>query len=169
MVICRWAVRAGVLVLFLGISVQAIAKDIASCSNPKGTAYYAERGVVGPENSGWQDDFVSGGITKVSMQGDGEFDLLYVDARKEITSSREGGGHVVLLHHGKSSFALMVVYPGTTAEVYTFISSSSGKLEYLHTLSRDGGEQRVTKVSVMRGDCTYIDFEALGGGRPATQ
>jgi hypothetical protein len=162
--------RAAALGLALGTNVPVGAQDIASCSNPKGTAYYAEKGAVGPESSGWQDDYVTGGMTKVSMLGPGQYDLLYVDARQEIISSKAEGAHVILLHQSEKAFSLIVVYPGTTAEVYTFIENSQGRLEYLHTLSRaGGGPQRTTKASVMRGDCAYINFDALNEGSAATQ
>jgi hypothetical protein len=56
---------------------------------------------------------------------------------------------------------MLVVYPGTTAEVYTFLKDNSGKLEYVHTLSRAGDGVLITKASVMRGNCSYINFDAL--------
>lgn len=67
----------------------------------------------------------------------------------------------MLLSRGISSLSVMVVYPGKTAEVYTFLKTSSGKLEYIHTLSRAGDEVLITKASVMRGECRYINFDAI--------
>jgi len=156
-----WVVRAVAFVLASASSLSVAALDIASCSNPKGKAYYAEKGPVGPESSGWTDDYITGGLTKVKKIGENEYDLLYVDARKEIVSARQDGAHILVVHQSDDAFSLLVVYPGTTAEVYTFLKTSSGKLEYLHTLSRAGSGQGTTKASVMRGDCDYIKFDQM--------
>lgn len=142
-------------------STAAAAVDIASCSNPIGKGYYPQTGIVDKEGSGWNDERITGGITKVSLSGEGEFDVLFVDSRNEIISSRQDGGHVLFLNRGEKAFSLLVVYPGKTAEVYTFIKDDSGKLEYLHVLSRAGDSVLITKSSVMRGDCSYINFGAL--------
>ena len=83
-----------------------------------------------------------------------------MDTRKEIISARQDGGRVILLNQGKNAFSILVVYPGTTAEVYTFLKDNSGKLEYVHTLSRAGDGVLITKASVMRGNCSYIKFDA---------
>jgi hypothetical protein len=148
------------LIAIFGCSVAA-AEDIASCSNPVGKGYYPQTGIVDKEGSGWNDERISGGITKVSLSEGSEFDVLFVDSRNEIISSRQDGGHVLLLNRGASAFSLLVVYPGKTAEVYTFIKDDSGELEYLHVLSRAGDGVLITKSSVMRGDCSYINFDAI--------
>lgn len=67
----------------------------------------------------------------------------------------------MLLSRGISSLSVLVVYPGKTAEVYTFLKTSSGKLEYIHTLSPAGDEVLITKASVMHGECRYINFDAI--------
>lgn len=151
-------------VAFLLLAVLSLplrAADIASCSNPIGMGYYPETGIVTAKDSGWNDEKITGGITKLSKQNENEYDILFVDIRKEIVSSRQDGGHVILLNRGKNVVSILVVYPGKTAEVYTFLKTSSGKLEYIHTLSRAGDGVLITKASVMRGDCDYIDFGAL--------
>ena len=139
---------------------HAHAEDIASCSNPSGKGYFPEIGLVGKKDSGWSDEKITGGITKVAKLGDNEYDILFVDTRKEIISARQDGGRVILLNQGKNAFSILVVYPGTTAEVYTFLKDNSGKLEYVHTLSRAGDGVLITKASVMRGNCSYIKFDA---------
>lgn len=149
------------LTFFAGtiLSLSAHASDIASCSNPSGKGYYPETGIVKTKDSGWQDEKITGGITKLSRQGS-EYDVLFVDVRKEIISARQDGGEVLLLNKGRTALSVLVVYPGKTAEVYTFLKTTSGKLEYIQTLSRAGDSVRITKASVMRGDCDYINFDA---------
>ena len=143
------------------LSPPLYAADIASCSNPSGKSYYPETGIVTAKSSGWVEDKITGGITKLSKRGDNEYDILFVDAWKEIISARQDGGQIRLLNSGKNVVSVLVVYPGKTAEVYTFLKTNSGKLEYTHTVSRAGDEVRITKASVMRGDCDYINFGAL--------
>jgi hypothetical protein len=149
---------------FLALAVFSLplcAADIASCSNPSGKGYYLETGIVTAKDSGWSDEKITGGITKLVKQGDNEYDILFVDVRKEIISARQDGGSVLLLNRGKTVVSVLVVYPGKTAEVYTFLKTNSGKLEYIHTLSRAGDGVLISKASVMRGDCDYINFGAL--------
>ena len=141
--------------------VSAHASDIASCMDPIGKGYFPEIGLVSKKDSGWSDEKITGGITKVAKLGENEYDVLFLDARKEIVSARRDGGLVFLLNRGKNAFSLLVVYPGKTAEIYTFLKSNSGQLEYIHTLSRAGDDVLITKASVMRGTCNYIRFDAL--------
>ncbi|WP_374437936.1 hypothetical protein [Inhella sp.] len=143
------------------LSLPLFAADIASCSNPSGKGYFPETGFVTAKDSGWNEEKITGGITKLSKRGDNEYDILFVDTRKEIISARQDGGQVLLLNRGKNVVSVLVVYPGKTAEVYTFLKTNSGKLEYIHTLSRAGDGVLITKASVMRGDCDYINFGAL--------
>src|SRR5690606_34167653 len=104
---------------------------------------------------------INGGITKAIKRDDGSFDILFVDARKEIISATADGGNVLLLSRGERQVSFLVVYPGKTAEVYTFLTNDSGKSEYIQVLSRAGDGVLITKASVMRGDCDYINFDAL--------
>ena len=150
------------LPFFLAVAnFNLLAADIAHCSNPSGTAYFPETGIVSAKSSGWSEDKITFGITKFSKLDDNEYDILFIDARKEIISARQDVGRVLLLSRGKSVVSILVVYPGKTAEVYTFLKTNAGKLEYIHTQSRAGDSAAITKASVMRGDCAYINFEAL--------
>lgn len=153
--------KAVIILTALICSFHAHAADIASCSDPSGKGYFPEIGLVGKKDSGWSDEKITGGITKVAKLGKNEYDILFVEARKDIVSARQDGGRVLLLNQGENVFSMLVVYPGTTAEVYTFLKDNSGKLEYVHTLSRAGDGVVITKASVMRGNCSYINFDAL--------
>ncbi len=135
--------------------------DIASCSSPKGKSYVAEVGIVTKEDSGWQDDQISSGITKLVKLSEQNFDIQYVDTRQEIISASQDGGNVVLLNKGKNLISVLVVYPGKTAEVYTFLKNKSGNLEYIHTTSKGGDAVLTTRSSVMVGKCSYINFMNL--------
>jgi len=146
---------------FAALSSVANAQDIASCSNPSGKGYYPELGIVSKDDSGWEDEKITDGITKLVKTGENQYDLLFVDIRKEIISATQDGGKVLMLNKGENVVSFLIVYPGTTAEIYTFLKNKSGKLEYINTLSRAGDGVLITKSSVMRGDCDYINFEDL--------
>lgn len=153
--------KLAVALLALLVNTSAHAEDIAACSDPVGKGYFPEIGLVTKKDSGWEDEKITGGVTKLTKLGENEYDILFVDIRKDIISARDDGGKVIPLNRGKDVFSVLVVYPGKTAEVYTFLKSTSGDLEYLYTLSRAGDQVLITKATVMRGTCSYINFEAL--------
>jgi hypothetical protein len=153
--------KVAVFLSLAALSTASNAQDIASCSNPSGRGYFPEIGIVSAKNSGWEDETIVDGITKLIKTGEGEYDLLFVDIRKEIISATQDGGKVFMLNKGENVVSFLVVYPGTTAETYTFLKNKSGKLEYITTLSRAGDGVLITKSTVMRGDCDYINFENL--------
>jgi len=143
------------------VCLPAGAADIASCSNPTGRAYFPAVGLLSPNDAGWAEDKITGGITKLVKLGAGEYDILFVDATKDIISARGDGATVIPLNAGDNVFSVLVVYPGKTAEAYTFIKDSAGRLEYLQTTSRAGAGVPIAKASVMQGSCAYINFDAL--------
>lgn len=73
--------------------IFAHASDIASCSDPSGKGYFPEIGLVAKKDSGWSDEKITGGVTKVIKIGENEYDVLFVDTRKEIVSARRDGGN----------------------------------------------------------------------------
>lgn len=153
--------KLAVVILAAFASLSAQAADIAACSDPSGKGYFPETGIVKKADSGWADEKISGGITKLTKVGENEYDILFVDIRKDIISARADGGTVIPLSRGEKSISVLVVYPGKTAEVYTFLENASGGLEYLYTLSRSGDGVLITKASVMQGTCSYIAFDQL--------
>ncbi len=153
--------KAIILVIGIILGSNVFALEIASCSNPSGTTYYPELGLIDKNDSGWQSDKITGGITKLSKLGKKDFDIVYVDATNRITSSKESGATVILLSQGKNNISVLVVYQGVLAEVYSFIKNNSGKLEYTHVASRGGDSVVMPKSSIMRGECQTLNFELL--------
>jgi hypothetical protein len=150
--------KALLILLLFTINSSAYAVDIASCSGLKGKAYFPELGLVGKKDAGWADDKIPGGITKLTKDKDGQYDIVFVDARKQIISATEAGGRVFLLNSGEKVFSILVVYPGTTAEIYTFLENKSGIKEYLYIVNKAGKGVLVTKSSLMRGDVSILIF-----------
>ncbi len=141
------------------ISDVAFAEDLAICHSPSGKAYYAYNGIVPKDKAGWQDDAITGGTYTLTRQGK-ELDLLYVDATKRVASTKAQGGTVQLLRIGEGNFSVLVYYPNSTIEIYSFIKENSGKLT-LHIMQSKGGDALLQKSSVMIGKCEVIDFPGL--------
>ncbi len=152
---------AFILSFLLMVSTNNYAADIAQCSNPSGTSYYPYLGLMAKKDSGWVDDKISGGITSLVRSDDNEYDILFVDTTKQIISSKQDGGKVYILSKGKNDASFLVIYPGKTVEIYTFLIDKSGKSEYIHVTSRAGDEILIAKSTVMRGDCVFVNLDLI--------
>ncbi len=157
----------GFLVICLLVaSTSCFGKIVAQCNNPKGFGYYPYMGLV-PEKSedgihaGWNEDTISDGIFQLNMIDEKNFDILFVDATKQIVSSVADGGVVIKNSSGEDSATFLVIYPMKTIEIYTFVKNKNGKFEYMHVTSRSGDEVPIIKTSLMRGDCQTIDFSEI--------
>lgn len=143
------------------ISTSALAADVAQCANPSGRAYYPYLGLMKQKSSGWTDDKITGGITSVQKLGDKQYDIVFVDFYKRITSTVQDGGRVYLYSKGVNNVSFLVLYPGKSVEVYTFLVNNAGKAEYTYVTSRAGDEVLVPKATVMRGDCQFVNFDLV--------
>lgn len=117
--------------------------------------------MVPKDKSGWTDDGITGGITYVKKIAKDKYDIVFFDVTKRIVSSIEEGGNVLLLNKGQNVFSLLVVYPGKTAEVFTFLKNKSNKLEFIQITSRAGDQVSLTKSTMLRGECDFINFNDL--------
>jgi hypothetical protein len=154
--------RLIIFTFMLAYSSLLLAEDIASCSKPSGKAYYLEYGLVSKKDSGWEEnEKISAGITKLSKVGENTYDILFVDTRNQIISSTEDGGKVLMVSGGKNIASFLVIYPGKTTEIYTFLKNNSGINEYIHITSRASDAVLINKASLMRGECHYIKFDKL--------
>lgn len=149
-------VMAGLL-----LSGTCVAADVAQCSNPSGKAYYPYLGLVEKKLSGWTDDKIPNGITTLQKTSDNQYDLLFVDVSKRIISATQDGGKVHLYSKGKNNVSFLVLYPGNTVEVYTFLVNNDGKPEYTYVSSRGGYDVLFPKATVMRGDCQFVNFDLV--------
>ena len=145
----------------LMISTNSYATDIARCSNPTGKSYYPYLGLMNKEDTGWVDDGITGGITSLVRNENNEYDIFFVDASKQIISSKHDGGKVYMLSQGINDASFLVIYPGKTVEVYTFLIDKSGKAEYIQVTTRAGDQVLITKSTVMRGDCSFVNLKLI--------
>lgn len=151
------------LFVLIGIllATEAFATDIASCSNPSGKAYYPYLGLVPKNKSGWGDDGIKGGVINVTVNAQGKYDVLYLDATKEVISATGDGASVLRFAKGNKSFGVVLLYPLGVVETYTFVKNEAGELEYLHTAAKAGDGVTIVKSSLFRGTCSYINFNQL--------
>lgn len=149
------------ILIALLIPITASATDIAECANPAGRTYFPQVGGILAKNSGWVDDSIKDGITRVTLNDKGEFDIVFIDSMKRFISTRGDGGHVSVFASGSQSFGLVVLYPGKVIETYTFFKTNANKYEYLHTTSRAGDAVSIAKSSLLRGACSFINLDGL--------
>ena len=150
------------LLFIIGLFVSNFgwAQVITNCKDPIGNAYFANKGVILKKDIGWTKDKITGGITTLKKISKDNFDILYVDARKNIYSSVDSGAKVLLLRQSEFELAVLVYYPNDTIEIYTFYKTNDNKFEYTH-LQTKGGDIDISKSMVMVGSCDKIDFSII--------
>lgn len=156
-----WEMRITIFAAALLLSGIVNASSIAQCASPKGYSYYPETKFVGPEQAGWQEDQISQGKITLVKDAKGNFDILFIDASETVSSSRADGGTIQMVSKGSESVSFLVLYSGKTVEIYTFLKTASGALEFMMTTSRAGDAVAFTKATVMAGECSFIRFEHL--------
>lgn len=144
-------------------SNAAFAQNIASCGPSSGYSLYHYSKLVQKKDSGFDKDKISGGMTTLQRNSNGEFDIQMVDARKRIISLVQDGGKVVLLRAGESDATFMHFYPGLVIELYTFWRDTEGKHHYDLIQSKGGDSMPIHKSGVLTGDCDQIDFSLITG------
>ena len=153
-------IKSVILLVGLLVSTGASAEDVAQCSNPSGKGYFPNLGLVKKADSGWSDEKITGGITTLSKISKGEYDILFVDTTKRIVSTTQDGGKVYMLYLGEREASFLVVYR-QTAEIYNFLVDNEGKAEYTNVITRAGDGVMITKASVMRGECKFVNLDLL--------
>ena len=139
------------------IAGNAFAQAVAVCSNPEGYAYYHHTANVQKKDSGFQKDKISGGLFTLQRLENGDFDVLYVDIRKQITSSRQDGGTILLLRRGANDATFLVAYQGKSVELYTFYLDA-GNVRRFDLIQSRGGDALIHKSSVMTGICSEMNL-----------
>jgi hypothetical protein len=66
-----------------------------------------------------------------------------------------------MLSQGSNDASFLVIYPGKTVEVYTFLIDKSGKAEYIQVTTRSGDQVLITKSTVLRGDCSFVNLKLI--------
>jgi hypothetical protein len=146
--------------VFLGSSLTQ-AQSITSCHNPEGYAYFHHSGKVPKASSGFTKDKITGGMVTLQKVGEKQFDILFVDADKQIISAIGDGGNVMLLRKGKKDATFVHYFSGMVVEIYTFWIDAEGNAKYDLVQSKGGDLMPIHKSSVMVGTCSQIKFELI--------
>lgn len=150
--------RLTFIIFFLLIHELSYAEVVARCTDSKGKSYFPNVGLITKDKSGWEDDAITGGVITLTRDKKGNFDVMFLDATKRITSSVDDGGLVKVFAKDDDALGVVVIYPNNTLETYNFFKTTSGEFEYLHTTSRVGSDALVKKVSLLRGVCTSLNL-----------
>jgi hypothetical protein len=139
---------------------SAYAEDIAKCGEVNGIAYYLDVGVIPEKNSGWHKDGING-QTQLIRNENGEYDILYVDATKNIISARADGAKVSLVNKSDRDISFVSSYPRGTTEIYSFFQESGGRNKYSHFSLKPNGAPSIPKRSLFIGECDIINFDMV--------
>ena len=156
--------RYFLFVLLFVFSTQSFAEDllIANCSNPIGQAYFHHYGIVPEDGSGWdKDGFESVNATfSLKKLGENKYDILFIDATKSIKSSTQEGAKIFPVIITNTSITMVIIYPQEIVETYSFWTNAKGKNKFAISQSKTG-DILLRKNSLMVGDCSYINYDAL--------
>jgi hypothetical protein len=130
--------------------------QIASCSSPQGYSYYAAYGLVPKDKAGWQKDGITGGKTTLSVIN-GNYDILYTDSSgRGIMSATAEGAKIALTRNTSSTIQVIVLYPTSTTEIYTFWKTTDGKYQFSQIQNKI---DPVPKSSVYVGNCSFVNLK----------
>lgn len=147
-------------ILFMAItlftSIANANNQIATCSSPQGYAYYAAYGLVTKDKAGWQKDGISGGKTTLTVNN-GNYDILFTDASgRGIISATADGAKVIMTRNTSSTIQVIVLYPTSTTEIYTFWKTTDGKNQFSQMQNKI---DTLPKSSVYVGNCSFINLK----------
>jgi hypothetical protein len=148
----RLPVLLGGLLIF-ALSASGNAEVITRCEAPEGYAYFAPGGAVPRDKAGWQQDRTSAGSYLLLKDSRG-FDLIFTDATRRTISSRDDGGQVLRVTETPGTVVVVINYPQTLLETWTFKLNERGTGFVVFTQSRYGDDVLIQKYSVMRGVCS---------------
>lgn len=140
-------------------STTILAKTIASCQSPEGHSYYPFNDRTLEKDAGWDKDAISGGITQLEIDAEGNYDIQFVDASKQIISANKNGANIVAIAKGENKFAVSTIYLGYLTETYAFFKEKSGELSF--TMTQTKINTPLPKATVMKGTCNFINFDMI--------
>lgn len=98
--------RSIAVLALLSIAGTTSAQDLATCRVPAGYACFPERGLVTAKDSGWTKDAITDGMLSRKKVGNDDYDILILDATKQLRSTKSDGGVVKLFRIGDNEMAL---------------------------------------------------------------
>lgn len=143
-----------VAVVILIIAVSAVKICVAdslsvSCGSSEGYAYYFEGGVVKSEDAGFTEDSIRDGKFTLTLNDQGEGDVLWLDATKNLQSASSSGVTVIVLGNDNGGANWLVMHNDGTVEVYSFSAPSLTAVSYKNSV----GNPFIAKNSLMASKC----------------
>ena len=127
---------------------NAYANTIITCGGNAGHAFYFAGLIVTAKDAGWHDDGTSSGKTALTFDGQ-KLDILFADTTGSLQSAKASGATVTLLGSEGSWITVLVNYPNTTAELYTFNLDT----KYYAMSSHKYGSSPIQKAATFIGKC----------------
>ena len=139
-----------VVTLFLYPSVSVSDGLNISCGASKGYSYFFEGGLVGKDKEGFIDDGISNGKISLTVDEDGNPDVLTLDSTGSLKSATSQGGKVFMPTTSDNGANWVIQYGDGTLEVYSYSITSKKVAIYRNTIG-----SLFPKNSLFISDCSH--------------
>lgn len=156
----KYLTKLFVVSFFALLASNACAETLANCSGESGQAYYPESTLVKGKEAGFVKDDVTNGLTTLTFNDRGEFDVLFKDSSGKIQSSRDGNGVVELIAFGDDNITIIIRYLFETTEIFDFYKLPNKKIEYSHTVVKPYNTL-LPKAAVYIGECSMLNVKPI--------
>jgi hypothetical protein len=153
--------KSSLFVLLLSTANYSHGVELTTCRAPAGKSYFHYSGLLDKKSAGWADDKMSNGVFTLTQTENGAFDVVYVDVRGKPISSSQDGALVRLLRKGSNSLSVLVFYPSSSTEIYTFFTEKDGAHKFTLLQSRNGDAAAVPKSTLLVGSCEPIQLDQV--------
>lgn len=150
--------RLLVAMLLMVCATRVNAQEIATCKDPEGWAYVVQNGSLPSDKAGWQRERLAKSVFTIQKTGAHEFDVLFLDERQKVQSSKERGGQVFYLGGDDASASFLVSYDYGTAFIYSLFTESGGQVKLSILTTQTGKRFPVGRQGVMVGNCDRWNF-----------
>ncbi len=136
-------------------------QTIANCKDLTGYSYFNYKGIVKKNESGFDKDKISSGITTFKKISPENYDILILDARKSLFSLTQDGGKIILMRKSKDEVAFLHYHDKTELiEIYSIWIDADKKVKFTLMQNRSVNAT-VPKSALMVGSCDNLDLTSL--------
>ena len=132
------------------IASSASAKDIITCGDLFGQAYYKAGGVVPADKAGWRADSVSPGRTIVVANDKGTIVDIKMQAAAGWFSYKDDGCNIVPLSLGDKGVSVVAACK-SAIDMFSFTYTENGDITVFFTQHK--AMPMISKVTAMVGNC----------------
>ena len=136
------------ILLLLSFAASAEGFTI-SCGASKGYSYFFEGGLVGKDKEGFIDDGISNGKISLTVDEEGNPDVLTLDSTGSLKSATSQGGKVFMPSTSDNGANWVIQYGDGTLEVYSYSITSNKVAIYRNTVG-----SLFPKNSLFISDCS---------------